>query len=137
MVDFDSYDGPPYLTTNEGRKIIPILPVTRDFLVGNETCARTQFPLIVAFAITIHKCQSLTKDQIVTDLATRDFQAGISYVAVSRVTSLKGLLLEAPFDRQNLYNHTPTEGMKMRLDDQQHRQAQQLIDPPYPPRYID
>ncbi|WAO96950.1 ATP-dependent DNA helicase [Fusarium falciforme] len=136
MVDFGSYDGPPYLTTNEGRKIVPILPVTRDFLVVNETCARTQFPLIVAFAITVHKCQSLTKDQIVTDLATRDFQAGISYVAVSRVTSLQGLLLEAPFDRQSLYN-TPTEGMKMRLADQQRRQAQQLTDPPYPPRYIE
>ncbi|KAJ3455720.1 hypothetical protein MRS44_017202 [Fusarium solani] len=136
MVDFGSYDGPPYLTTNEGRKIVPILPVTRDFLVANETCARTQFPLIVAFAITVHKCQSLTKDQIVTDLAIRDFQAGISYVAVSRVTSLQGLLLEAPFDRQSLYN-TPTEGMKMRLADQQRRQAQQLTDPPYPPRYIE
>jgi hypothetical protein len=111
MVDLDNYDGPPYLTTDEGRKIVPILPVTRDFLVGNETCSRTQFPLIVAFAITVHKCQSLTKDQIVADLATRDFQAGISYVAVSRVTSLQGLLLEAPFDRQNLYNHTPTEGV--------------------------
>ncbi|XP_044714470.1 PIF1-like helicase domain-containing protein [Hirsutella rhossiliensis] len=115
----------------------PILPVRRDFLVGNETCARTQFPLIVAFAITVHKCQSLTKDKIVTDLATRDFQAGISYVAVSRVTSLKGLLLEAPFDRQSLYNHTPTEGMKMRLADQQRRQGQQLSDPLYPPLYRD
>ncbi|KKP00882.1 hypothetical protein THAR02_07028 [Trichoderma harzianum] len=118
-------------------KINPILPVTRDFLVGNETCARTQFPLIVAFAITVHKCQSLTKDRIVTDLSTRDFQAGISYVAVSRVTSLQGLLLEAPFDRQSLYNHTPTEGMKMRLVDQQRRQAQQLTNPPYPPAYLD
>ncbi|KAM4055604.1 PIF1-like helicase [Hirsutella rhossiliensis] len=129
MVDFDSYDGPPYLTTNEGRKISPILPVRRDFLVGNETCARTQFPLMVAFAITVHKCQSLTKDQIVTDLATRDFQAGISYVAVSRVTSLQGLLLEAPFDRQSLYNHTPTEGL--------HVCGQQLTDAPYTPRYLD
>ncbi|XP_044717966.1 ATP-dependent DNA helicase [Hirsutella rhossiliensis] len=106
MVDFDSYDGPPYLITNEGRKISPILP-------------------------------SLTKEQIVTDLATRDFQAGISYVAVSRVTSLQGLLLEAPFDRQSLYNHTPTEGMKMRLADQQRRQGQQLSDAPYPPLYLD
>ncbi|EFZ04210.2 ATP-dependent DNA helicase PIF1 [Metarhizium robertsii ARSEF 23] len=137
MVDFDSYDGPSYLTTNEGRTICPIFPVTRDFLVGNETCAHTQFPLIVAFAITVHKCQSLTKDQIVTDLSTRDFQAGISYVAVSRVTSLQGLLLEAPFDRQSLCNHTPTEGMTMRLVDQQHRQAQQLTNPPYPPVYLD
>ncbi|KJZ68228.1 hypothetical protein HIM_12379 [Hirsutella minnesotensis 3608] len=138
MVDFDNYDGPSFLTTNEGRKIVPILPVTRDFLLGNETCARTQFPLIVSFAITVHKCQSLTKDQIVTDLATRDFQAGISYVAVSRVTSLQGLLLEAPFDRQNLYNYTPTDGMKMLLADQQRRQTQLLTEPPYPPPcYID
>ncbi|KAM4061636.1 PIF1-like helicase [Hirsutella rhossiliensis] len=99
MVDFDSYDGPPYLTTNEGRKISP--------------------------------------HPAITDLATRDFQAGISYVAVSRVTSLQGLLLEAPFDRQSLYNHTPTEGMKMRLADQQRRQGQQLSDPLYPPLYRD
>ncbi|KAM4062388.1 PIF1-like helicase [Hirsutella rhossiliensis] len=81
MVDFDSYDGPPYLTTNEGRKISPILP-------------------------------SLTKDQIVTDLA--------------HATS-----------RPSLYNHTPTEGMKMRLADQQRRQGQQLSDAPYPPLYLD
>lgn len=82
------------------------------------------------------------------------FRAGISYVAVSRITSLQGLLLEAPFDRQSLYNHTPTEGtcacvflraafmanykvgMKMRLVDQQRRQAQELTDPPYPPVYL-
>ncbi|KAM4067880.1 hypothetical protein HRG_009774 [Hirsutella rhossiliensis] len=70
-------------------------------------------------------------------ISLRDFQAGISYVAVSRVTSLQGLLLEAPFDRQSLYNHTPTEGMKMRLADQQRRQGQQLSDAPYPPLYLD
>ncbi|KAM4061713.1 PIF1-like helicase [Hirsutella rhossiliensis] len=69
----------------------------RDFLVGNETCARTQFP---------PNRGSLTKDKIVTDLATRDFQAGISYVAVSRVTSLQGLLLEAPFDRSTAERST-------------------------------
>ncbi|KAM4055520.1 ATP-dependent DNA helicase PIF1 [Hirsutella rhossiliensis] len=59
---------------------------------------------------------SLTKDQIVTDLATRDFQAGISY---------------------SLYKYTPTEGMKMRLADQQRRQTQQLTNPPYTPLYLD
>ncbi|KAM4064532.1 PIF1-like helicase [Hirsutella rhossiliensis] len=95
MVDFDSYDGPPYLTTNEGRKISPH-PASQAGLPCGQRDLRSH--------------ASLTKDKIVTDLATRDFQAGISYVAVSRVTSLQGLLLEAPFDRQSLYNHTPTEG---------------------------
>lgn len=72
-------------------------------------CGRTQFPLIVLFAITVHKCQSLTKDRIITDLGARDCQAGISYVAISRVTSLQGLLLETPLGRLTLYDHTPTE----------------------------
>jgi hypothetical protein len=36
------------------------------------------------------------------DILSREFQTGLSYVAVSRVTSLKGLLFEAPFDRNNL-----------------------------------
>lgn len=47
---------------------------------------------------------------LATVLDTRDFQATISYVAVPRVTSVRGLLLEALFDRQSLYSHTPTEG---------------------------
>ena len=42
-------------------------------------------------------------DQVVTDLSERDFQQGLSYVAVSRVKKLQGLMLEAPFERNNLY----------------------------------
>ncbi|KJK73750.1 hypothetical protein H634G_10986 [Metarhizium anisopliae BRIP 53293] len=52
-------------------------------------------------------------------------------------TDISPTFRPAPFDRQSLYNHTPTEGMKMRLADQQRRQAQQLTNPPYPPVYLD
>lgn len=44
MMDFDKYTGPVFLTTADGRKIVPILPAERDFLVGATRCARTQFP---------------------------------------------------------------------------------------------
>ncbi|KJZ68390.1 hypothetical protein HIM_12221 [Hirsutella minnesotensis 3608] len=54
MREFDKYTGPIFLTTTDGRKIIPILPVDRDFLVGATLCTRTQFPLIVCYAITVH-----------------------------------------------------------------------------------
>ncbi|KAM4067788.1 PIF1-like helicase [Hirsutella rhossiliensis] len=67
----------------------------RDFLVGATLCTRTQFPLIVCYAITVHKSQSITEDMIVTDLSCRDFQTGLSYVAVSRVKTLQGLMLDA------------------------------------------
>ena len=84
MMEFDKYSGPVFLTTADGRNIVPILPVERDFLIGATLCARTQFPLIVCYAITMHKSQSITEDMIVTDLSCRDFQAGLSYVAISR-----------------------------------------------------
>ncbi|EFY84461.1 ATP-dependent DNA helicase PIF1 [Metarhizium acridum CQMa 102] len=91
------------------RKIVLILPVDRDFLIGSTLCTRTQFPLIVCYAITVHKSQSITEDVIVTDLSCRDFQTGLSYVAVSRVKTLQGLMLDAPFDRSHLVYESPPE----------------------------
>jgi hypothetical protein len=43
--------------------------------------------------------ESITEDMIVTELSCRDFQTGLSYVAVSRVKMLEGLMLDALFDR--------------------------------------
>lgn len=131
MMEFDKYTGPAFLTTTDGRKIVPILPVGRDFLVGATLCTRTQFPLIVCYAITVHKSQSITEDRIVTDLSCRDFQTGLSYVAVSRVKTLQGLMLDAPFDRNNLTYTSPPEGIKMKMRDQRFRSRQVLTRNPY------
>ncbi|KHO00508.1 ATP-dependent DNA helicase PIF1 [Metarhizium album ARSEF 1941] len=131
MMGFDKYTGPAFLTTADGRKIVPILPVDRDFLVGVTLCTRTQFPLIVCYAITVHKSQSITEDKIVTDLSCRDFQTGLSYVAVSRVKTLQGLMLDAPFDRNHLTYTLPPEGIKMKMRDQWLRSLQILTQNPY------
>ncbi|KAF5127214.1 ATP-dependent DNA helicase pif1 [Metarhizium anisopliae] len=131
MMEFDKYNGPVFLTTADGRKIVPILPVERDFLIGSTLCTRTQFPLIVCYAITVHKSQSITEDVIVTDLSCRDFQTGLSYVAVSRVKTLEGLMLDAPFDRSHLFYESPPDGMKMKMRDQELRKRQVLKRNPY------
>lgn len=128
MVAFDGYGGPvAYSGTDDGHQVVPIFRITREFVVGTENCTRTQFPLVTAYAITVHKSQSITKTQIATDISSRDFQPGLSYVAVSRVTSLKGLLFEAPFDRNNLSKPEGTPGMMMRLRDQDRRRTQLLL----------
>ncbi|KAJ0131300.1 PiggyBac transposable element-derived protein 4 [Fusarium oxysporum f. sp. albedinis] len=131
MIEFDKYNGPVFLTTPEVKKIVPILSVERDFLIGATFCARTQFPLIVCYAITVHKSQSITEDMIVTDLSCQDFQTGLSYVAVSRVETLEGLMLEAPFDRNHLVYGSPPDGMKMKMRDQELRKRQVLTQNPY------
>ncbi|EXU94892.1 PIF1-like helicase [Metarhizium robertsii] len=131
MMEFDKYSGPVFVTTADGRKIVPILPVDRDFLIGSTLCTRTQFPLIVCYAITVHKSQSITEDMIVTDLSCRDFQTGLSYVAVSRMKTIQGLMLDAPFDRSHLFYESPPEGMKMKLRDQELRKRQVLTRNPF------
>jgi len=56
----------------------------------------TQFPLRLAWAVTIHKAQGKTLDAAVIDLGSRAFAPGQSYVAFSRLTSLDGLYLKRP-----------------------------------------
>jgi len=52
-----------------------------------------QIPLRLAWAVTIHKSQGLTYDEIVVDMGNRAFSPGQTYVALSRVKSPEGLHL--------------------------------------------
>ncbi|QAY72696.1 helicase [Agromyces protaetiae] len=56
----------------------------------------TQFPLRLAWAVTIHKAQGASYDTAIVDLGQRVFSPGQTYVALSRLTSLEGLYLERP-----------------------------------------
>jgi ATP-dependent DNA helicase PIF1 len=57
----------------------------------------SQYPITLAWAVTIHKAQGKTFDQVLVDVGWGAFAHGQMYVALSRCTELKGITLLKPF----------------------------------------
>ena len=65
-------------------------------IVSESVGAFTQYPLKLAWAVTIHKSQGKTFDRVVVDVGRGTFAHGQVYVALSRCTSFEGLVLKKP-----------------------------------------
>lgn len=98
-------------SAEEGPELVDVFPhtweITEPMIEGGTLKHRvvgtfTQLPFKLAWAITVHKSQGQTVNRLIVDLSGGAFAFGQLYVALSRVTSLQGLVLKRPVKPRDL-----------------------------------
>ncbi|KJA21972.1 hypothetical protein HYPSUDRAFT_113126, partial [Hypholoma sublateritium FD-334 SS-4] len=122
LVSCTTYKGPTLWHTDlrpgfpDGIPIIPITPLKTSFEINSQAMSRTQLPLRLAWAVTVHKSQGLTLKKIKLGLIKREFSTGLTFVALSRVKGIEDIMLVDQVD----YSRVRALGgkhMQYRLDD--------------------
>lgn len=106
IVDIEEGDEEDIVSVElENGKIVSVEPHTWEIfkfslennqIVSDTVGTFTQYPLRLAFAITIHKSQGKTFEKVIIDIGRGTFAHGQMYVALSRCTSMEGLVLRQP-----------------------------------------
>jgi hypothetical protein len=84
MISVPSYRGPTLWHTPDGIPIVPIVPSISRWETGGQQYSRTQYPLRIAYSVTIHKSQGMTLDKVTIELGFSDFVPAVTFVACSR-----------------------------------------------------
>ncbi|MDR1631283.1 MAG: HRDC domain-containing protein [Dysgonamonadaceae bacterium] len=99
------------------------LKADTDEIVEETEGTFTQYPLRLAWAITIHKSQGLTFERAIID-AQSSFAHGQVYVALSRCKTLEGMVLSRPINARSIINDHTVKGFTEQIEQNQPDETQ-------------
>ena len=117
IVQFDKYYGPSYIESIP--KSVPICPVRREWFSQQKTLTRTMVPLILGYALSIHKLQGETLDKVILNIGKKEFQAGLTLVGASRVRSFEGLAFSPFPNYDRIEQISKSEALKRRIKEEE------------------
>ena len=95
LIEFDDYCEPAFLSSHSKYILIP--PFQGEFSHDSMVCKHVQFPIVLAWAITIHKCQSITLSKVVIDIGKKEMQNDLTFVAISHVRCKEDLTFSVTY----------------------------------------
>ena len=106
IIEFKNYTGPQFFKNPLYKNYVPIGLRSINYFHNNTIYTRTNFPITLSWARTIHKSQGETIDNAVIDIGDSDIGVGSTYVALSRVPNFENIYIKGkPWIRYQKINN--------------------------------
>jgi ATP-dependent DNA helicase PIF1 len=103
---FDKYNGAQFdwsADLHMPENAIPICPVSRQFFSGKKDCTRLMLPMILGYAMSIHRLQGDTMGKVILNPGVTEFALGLLLVGATRTKTFEGLAFTSPFPNFNRF----------------------------------
>ena len=118
LIHFPNYTGPQFFQNEEKQNWVPITPFKVYYPShGGAALSRTQFPMKLSYAMTIHKSQGQTLDLAVVQIRDKEIGLGLSFVGLSRTKKLKDMII-MPFSFPRLDNLKNSSSLSIRRNEE-------------------